>query len=416
MTFYGRIAPLLPQSKTKRSGALSAFMKGFIRGVMQGSKPTIQRRDDRAEPDDDDEAGGPSRVDVVSVDGVRGGDTATSGMVALRRELAKLNAQAAAVEKSLDEQRRERSESIERLEEERQHAVALETRVANAELESATLRRNHDLAMAELRAAHEKTRAELQAALDQRAAFERATEAAKAAALEVRAKSAKDEADTRVAREEVAKRASELAKVSADLAREKEDHARDRATARERIIFLEDAVEAASAGELRREAELVAARQAEARVATEIEESCKEVELLKNQLEAARQNEERLGRQLETALARAADAESQALGISLSHASLEGSLRTLRDEVTDAFARVGSQAVAAAAVSSSRMFPITPELTQSEVATPSPLASAPPSGVKTLEPPSLAELPEDAKRSTPPPSSYEPKDPQFSLD
>jgi chromosome segregation ATPase len=334
---------------------------------MQGSKPTIPRRDDRAEPDDDDDAGGSSRIDVVSVDSVRGADTATSGMVALRRELAKLNAQAAAVEKSLDDQRRERSESIERLEKERQHAIALETRVANAEGEVATLRRNHDLEIAELRAVHEKTLVELERARDERTAFEKAAEAATAAANEARAKAGKEETDAQAARDEAAKQASELAKANADLAREKEEHARDRATARERISVLEDAGEEASASAQQREAELVAAREAHALLGSEVGEIRKSMALLTTQLEEARQNEERLGRQLETALARAAEAESQALAISLTHASLEGSMRTLRDEITDASARVGNPAAAPASVSASRMLTITPDLAQAAV-------------------------------------------------
>ena len=144
---------------------------------MQGSKPTI-RRDDRAEPEDEaDDAVGSSRVDVVSVDSVRG-DTATSGMVALRRELAKLNQQAAAVEKSLDEQRRERSEALERREKERLHTLALEARIASAEAETALVRKANEAAIAEMRAAHETTLAELRKAREERATFEKAAETA----------------------------------------------------------------------------------------------------------------------------------------------------------------------------------------------------------------------------------------------
>ena len=371
---------------------------------MQGPKPTI-RRDDRAEPDDDDEAVGSSRINVVSVDSVRGGDTATSGMVALRRELAKLNQQAAAVEKSLDNQRRERSESLERLEKERLHAVALEARIAGAEAEAAALRKAHELAIVEMRAAHETSLAELRKAREERAAFEKAAEAAKAAASEVQAKTAKDEAATRAAQDEAAKRAAELAKVNAELARVKEEHARNRATARERIAVLERAADEASAVTQRTQSELDTARQTEVRLSGEaqaarqnadllkaqVESARQSAELLTAQVESARQSEERLGHQLEAALARAAEAESQALTISLSHASLEGSLRTLRDEVTDAFARVGTQAAAAAAISSSRMLPITADLTDPEpdsadaapevtIVVPERSASAPPSG------------------------------------
>ena len=421
---------------------------------MQGSKPTI-RRDDRAEPDDDEPSTGASRVDVVSVESVRG-DTASSGLVALRRELAKLNQQAAAVEKSFEDQRRERAESLERLEKERLHAIALETRVASAEAESVLLKKAHQLEINELRAAHETSLAELRKAREDRAAIEKSAEAAKVAASEIRARTEKEEAAARASSDEAAKRASELLKLGVELARVKEEHARDRTTARERIAVLERAADEASAVSQRAQAELSTSRETEVRLSGEAQtarqsaerlvaqaEAAKQngellmaqceaarqnEERLKAQCEAARQNEERLGRQLEVALARAAEAESQALTISLTHASLEASLRTLRDEITAAFARVGSEAAAAAAISSSRLLPITPDLTASveqvapaDAVAPSGRASAPPSGVKTLEPPAPGALPEDAKRSTPPPPSCETKDspsaePELSFD
>ncbi len=407
---------------------------------MQGSKPTI-RRDDRAEPDDDEPSTGASRVDVVSVESVRG-DTASSGLVALRRELAKLNQQAAAVEKSFEDQRRERAESLERLEKERLHAIALETRVASAEAESVLLKKAHQLEINELRAAHETSLAELRTAREDRAALEKSAEATKVAASESRARTEKEEAAAKASSDEAAKRASELMKLGEELARVKEEHARDRTTARERIAVLERAADEASAVSQRAQAELSTSRETEVRLSGEAQtarqsaerlvaqaEAAKQNgELLMAQCEAARQNEERLGRQLEVALARAAEAESQALTISLTHASLEASLRTLRDEITAAFARVGSEAAAAAAISSSRLLPITPDLTASveqvapaDAVAPSGRASAPPSGVKTLEPPAPGALPEDAKRSTPPPPSCETKDspsaePELSFD
>ena len=405
---------------------------------MDGSKPTI-RRDDRAEPDDDEEAGGASRVDVVSVDGARG-DTATSGMVALRRELAKLNQQAAAVEKSLDDQRRERTDALERREKERQHTLTLEARIASAEAETALLRKAHEAAIAELRAAHVTSLTELRQARDERAAFETTAAIVKAAAAartakeeeaaaktakeEAAAKTAKEAAAAKTAKEEAAKHAAAVTKLNEDLARAKADHARDRTTARERIDVLERSAEEASAATQRMQADLDTARQNEVRLSGEVQAAKQNAELLVAQyetarqteeslldeIEAARQREERVSRQLEIALARAVEAESQALNISLQHATLEGSLRTLRDEVTNAFARVGSLAAAAAAVSSSRMLPITADLTApfaapTAVAGGEPRASAPPSGLKTLEPPVPNELPGDAKRSNPPPPS-----------
>jgi hypothetical protein len=373
---------------------------------MQGSKPTVPRRDDRAEPDDDDESVGSSRIDVVSVDSVRGGpDTASSGMVALRRELAKLNQQAAAVEKSLEDQRRERSDSLERLERERQHVLALETRVLNAEAESASLRKSHGVALSEMEALHDATLVELRKAREERAASEKAAEEARAQANEIAAKNAKDAADAQASKDEAAKRATELskakddltkargdlakanadlakakddvAKASADHAKTKDEHEREHTTARERIAALERGADEANALSQRRQSELDAARETEVRLSGEAQAARTNAELLATQLDAARRSEEHLGHQLETALARAAAAESQALDISLSHASLEGSMRTLRDEITAAFERVGRPVVAAAPVSASRM-------------------------------------PEAATRSIPPPPGYEPKDPKFS--
>jgi chromosome segregation ATPase len=357
-------------------------------------------------------------VDVVSVDSVRS-DTASSGMIALRRELAKLNQQAAAVEKSLDDQRRERTEALERREKERLHTLALEARVTSAEAETALVRKAHEGAIAEMRAAHETSLAELRQAREERTAFEKAAEVAKAAA----ASTAKEEAAAKAAKEEAAKHAAALTKSNAELARAKEEHTRDRTTARERIAVLERAVEEASAATQRTQNDLDAARQTEVRLSGEVlaakqnaerlvaqsdaarqteerllaqvEAARQNEERLLDQIEAARQNEDRINRQLETALARAVEAESQALNISLQHASLEGSLRTLRDEVTGAFARVGSQAAAAAAVSSSRMLPITADLTES-FAGPVPAADAKrtaptgdePGALPTAKPPS----------------------------
>jgi chromosome segregation ATPase len=407
---------------------------------MQG-KLTGHRRDDRAEPDDDAEATEASRIDVVSVESLRGTDPASSGMVALRRELAKLNQQAAAVEKSLDDQRRERSESLERLEKERAHKIALEARVSSAEAETlalhkahaktladlrashdeavAELRASHEKAIAELRAPHEKALAELRLANDERAVFEKASDAAKVVADEMRAKATKLEAETATARGEAAKHKGELAKAKADhaktsaeLTKAKEAHARERTSDRGRITALERAVDEASAATQRCQGELDAARATEVRLSGEAQAARKKAELLGTELEAARQNEERLARQLETALARAVAAESQALTISLSHASLEGSFRTLRDEIAQAFARVTPPA-AADPISSSRLLPLTNDLADANGA--EAYSSMPPNATKTVEPPCEV-VPEEAKRSTPPPPSYDPKDPKFSSD
>jgi predicted nucleic acid-binding Zn-ribbon protein len=109
--------------------------------------PTSMRRDERAEPDDDDVS--TSRIDVVNVDGGRS-DTAATGMISLRRELAKLHQQAAAVEKSLEDQRRDRSDSLDRLERATERVLMLEAKVAGYETETTSLRKSNEAALADL--------------------------------------------------------------------------------------------------------------------------------------------------------------------------------------------------------------------------------------------------------------------------
>src|SRR4051812_29450190 len=98
-----------------------------------------QRRDPRVDPDDDEMPVSAPRVDVVSVEraspghershaperrepaassseGEEASDPLTNAALVLRRELAKLHQQAAAVERTIDDQRRERSDALERIE------------------------------------------------------------------------------------------------------------------------------------------------------------------------------------------------------------------------------------------------------------------------------------------------------------
>lgn len=94
----------------------------------------IPRRDERAEPDDDDI--GTGRVDVVSFER----DNPTSGVGTLRRELARLHQQASAVERSFEDQRRERKDHQERLDRATERIVQLEARVDAAENEASNQR------------------------------------------------------------------------------------------------------------------------------------------------------------------------------------------------------------------------------------------------------------------------------------
>lgn len=135
--------------------------------------PMSTRRDDRAEPDDDEVTS--SRIDVVNVGGGgASGDSAASAMVTLRRELAKLHQQAAAVEKSLEDQRRDRSDALDRSERATERALQLEARVAGLEAEALGLRKMH-----------EATTRELQTVRAERDDLELAVDAAKTATAEV---------------------------------------------------------------------------------------------------------------------------------------------------------------------------------------------------------------------------------------
>jgi len=123
--------------------------------IAQDSVVPSSRRDDRAEPDDNPSG----RVEVVNVDSARG-EGAANSMGSLRVQLAKLHQQAAAVERSLEEQRRDRNDAVERLD--------------RAEAEILSLKRVNEATVAEL----QRVRAE-------RDDLSLAVEAAKAATADV---------------------------------------------------------------------------------------------------------------------------------------------------------------------------------------------------------------------------------------
>ncbi len=200
----------------------SSPSKSDSRTERHTSPPSAMRRDDRAEPDDD--AGvSSSRIDVVNVDSGRGdgrgGDNAASGMIALRRELAKLHQQAAAVEKSLEDQRRDRSDSLDRLERATERVLLLEGRLAAAEAEADSLRNMREASLAELRT----VRAE-------RDDLALAVEAAKNATADVG--KLRDEVNQlRAAAAEAASTGGELAKARAEIETAKRDAEKARADA-----------------------------------------------------------------------------------------------------------------------------------------------------------------------------------------
>jgi len=494
-------------SKKPPTSEVVESSKSDWRSERNTSPPSpLPRRDDRAEPDDD-ESTNSSRVDVVNVDGGGGRDSAASGMVSLRRELAKLHQQAAAVEKSLEDQRRDRSDSLDRLERATERVLFLESRLTSAEAETALLRKTHDGSLAELQALRAerddlalavegakastadlgklndellKARQESARALDDAKRFkidaEKAREALNVAegdaamvgeqASKIRAEASKgaeeltklraeiakstskgaeeltnargeatrageeltkaredaakaseeltkargeaakageeltkageeltkareelgkaSEALTKAsgelteARAEAATTADELAKLREEIARAKEDNTRDRATARDRIDLIERALDDARAATARTESEL----------------------------EAARSNEERLGRQLEVALEAASQAESRASTTSMAHAALDLSVRRLREEIAGAFARVGH---AGATHASAQIISIPQEMFEPS---PDPVSSA--SGRVALrmpsDPPSADAHAEEEAASSPASQSVPPPD------
>lgn len=135
------------------------------------------RRDPRADPDDEPIS---ERVDVVAVErGPASGqaatvDALTNAALTLRRELAKLHQQAAAVERTIEDQRRERSEAMEQVERANARVDELSHKLELSEAEIANVRRLHDAALDDL----QKVRAE-------RDDLARAIDAAKTAAEEL---------------------------------------------------------------------------------------------------------------------------------------------------------------------------------------------------------------------------------------
>ena len=157
----------------------------------------IPRRDERAEPDDEDLGAG--RVDVVSFER----DNPTSGVGALRRELARLHQQASAVERSFEDQRRERKDHQERLDRATERIVQLEARAAAAEGEAATVRQ-----------LHESVLLDMQGLRSERDDLLRVVETAKVATADL-ARHKSDAEDHKARAERLTK---ELVKLEADLA------------------------------------------------------------------------------------------------------------------------------------------------------------------------------------------------------
>ena len=347
---------------------------------MQGSKKPPIRRDDRAEPDEEDSS---PRFDVVNVDGPGSGSNvntsprseANIGMSSLKQQLARLSEQASAVEKSLDDQRREREGALDRLEIATERCITLESKVSGLEAEANALRKlleaaNADLqtmraerdglahavqaaklATAELgriREENEDLHATLESSMaasakleedrselrkrqfkealkvteqetllrEVRTKLERAEKegvVAREEAMQAREATAKAESTIATARAESSRAREETQKLRQELASAKEDNLKDRTTARDRIDLIERALDDARAGTARTE----------------------------SALEVSRVNEETLTRQTEEALARAAEAEKRAVAAQAAQAALEQNVRKIREAVAAAFAKIG---------------------------------------------------------------------------
>ncbi len=347
---------------------------------MQGSKKPPIRRDDRAEPDEEDSS---PRFDVVNVDGPGSGSNvnasprseANIGMSSLKQQLARLSEQASAVEKSLDDQRREREGALDRLEIATERCISLESKVSGVEAEANALRKlleagNADLqtmraerdglahavqaaklATAELgriKEENEDLHATLESSMaasakleedlselrkrqfkealkvteqeallrEVRTKLERAEKegvVAREEAMQAREATAKAENTIATARAESSRAREETQKLRQELASAKEDNLKDRTTARDRIDLIERALDDARASTARTE----------------------------SALEVSRVNEETITRQTEEALARAAEAEKRAVAAQAAQAALEQKVRKIREAIAAAFAKIG---------------------------------------------------------------------------
>ncbi|MBX3200677.1 MAG: hypothetical protein KF894_21250 [Labilithrix sp.] len=363
--------------------------------------PLAARRDPRADPDDEPIS---ERVDVVTAP--RGGerqssvDTLTNAALTLRRELAKLHQQAAAVERTIEDQRRERSEAFERVDVANLRVQELEQRLELAEDESSNLRRLRDAALADLQAVRAE-RDDLARAIENAksaaddlarvrtesdALREARDEALKAAATheaelaEIRKREQTDaqkasdgEAELRALRERQERSSAELSQAREEASQSKSGAARlrqeiaaaakqlaeverEREGARDDVARLEKALGEAQADAEKvapLERELAAARSEAAEARTEIGRLERELEstrhardvslertaMAERELEDARKDTARLQRELESAVVASAGASSRALAAERARAFVDDGMKQLRDEVTSAFAR-----------------------------------------------------------------------------
>ena len=285
--------------------------------------PPVPRRDPRADPDDEPISG---RVDVVTVD--RGGerqgpsvDVLTNAALTLRRELAKLHQQAAAVERTIEDQRRERSEAFERVELANSRAQDLEHKLELAEAEVVNVRRLHDTALEDL----QRVRAE-------RDDLSRAIESAKSAADDLARMRAEVEA-LRKARDEALEATSTREAELAEIRKREQTEAQKVSDGETELRLLRERLERTSA-ELSRSREEAAHSKAEAvrlrqEAADAADAAAKKHAETERERSAAREDVERLERTLAEARA---GAEKLVV--------IEADLATARTEAADARAEI----------------------------------------------------------------------------
>lgn len=368
----------------------------------RASRPPIAaRRDPRADPDDEPIS---ERVDVVTAPrtGERQSsvDTLTNAALTLRRELAKLHQQAAAVERTIEDQRRERSEAFERVDVANLRVQELEQRLELAEDESSNLRRLRDAALADLQAVRAerddlaraienakcaaddlaRVRAESEALREARDEALKAAATHEAELTEIRKREQTDaqrvsagEAELRALQERLERSSAELSQVREEASQGKSAAARlrqeiaaaaktlaeverEREGARDDVARLEKALgetQAAAEKVAPLEGDLAAARSEVTEARAEIGRLERELEstrhardvslertaMAERELEDARKDTVRLQRELESAVVAAAGASSRALAAERARAFVDDGMKQLRDEVTSAFAR-----------------------------------------------------------------------------
>lgn len=290
------------------------------------SQRPAARRDPRADPDDEPVSSS-SRVDVIGVDRTMrdrdpsSADTLTNAALVLRRELAKLHQQAAAVERTIEDQRRERSDALERVEYATQRAAELEAKLEQAEAEATSLRRLHDGALDDL----QKVRSERDDLL-------RAIEAAKASADEL--SKARSEAETlREAHDEALRAASTYEAELAEIRKREQLGAQKVSDTEAEIGSLRERLERATAELSQAREETTTVKAEVARLRQEGNASTEATNKLREEAERDRASAKEKIERLEKSIT---DARNETRVAEEKRGALETELTTLRAEVAQA--------------------------------------------------------------------------------